>query len=212
MTTITVSVVVVLIGAIILFQTIHVQIIPDFTDKKPYGQYSKFLSTIKNPGPILLSDMYGNDSPSIVSANQLSGLAAKTPTYVPSDLELKTIKTRTDPNGGPLKMATLIYAPKQISLDAKTTVNDVLDYNGLIVVYMKELPNVDRATWMNDYLSSAPGTHEVTIHGQKAIGTNGVPQNGMKSQVIYYDGDAEVIMFSTGYSESDLIKIAESMK
>ena len=206
------SVIVILVAAVILSQTINMQIFPDSTNQKPFGQYSKFLSTIKHPGPTPLSDMYGNDSPSITSANQQAGLNAKIPTYVPSGLELKAIKTKTDPNGGQSSMVTLIYAPKQINLNAKTTITDVLDYNGVIAFYSMESPNIDRAKWMNDYISFAPGAHGITIHGQKAIGTNGVPQNGMKSQVIYYDGDAEVIMFSVGYSESDLIKIADSMK
>jgi hypothetical protein len=210
-TVITVSIVAIFIGAIILPQMFNAQNILDYTEKRPVGEYSKFLSTIKHPPPIQLSDMYGYDSPSISSANQLSGLSAKIPTYIPSDLELKTIKTRMDSGGSPLKMVTLIYTPKQFSLNAKTTVNDVLDYNGVIILYMNELPTVDKAKWMNDYIGSNQGTNAITIHGQKAIGTNGVPQNGMKSQVIFYDENTEVILFSTGYSESDLMQIAESL-
>jgi len=210
--TITALVVVTLVAAAVLSQVIHVQVAPDSAAQKPFGQYSKFLSTIKHPGPIPLSDIYGNDSSSIISANQLAGLNAKIPAYVPSGLELKVIKTKMDQSGGQSNMVTLIYAPKQINIDAKTTITNVLDYNGVIAFYMKDSPDKDRAKWMNDYISSAPGAHAITIHGQQAIGTNGVPQNGMKSQVIFYDGDAEVIMFSVGYSESDLIKIAESMR
>lgn len=208
-TAITVSVIVVLIGAIVLPQLINAQTVPG-SDNRPFGQFSKYLPA-KHPSPVLLSDIYGNNSPSISSANQASGLSAKIATYVPSGLELKTIKTKIDPNGGPSKMVTLIYAPKQVSFDAKTTMNDVLDYNGVIALYMTDLSTGDRAKWMNDYIASIPNTDAITIHGQKAIGTNGVPQNGMKSQVIFYDGNTEVILFSVGYSESDLIKIAESM-
>lgn len=209
--TITVSAIVILIGAIVLPQMIHTQTASDSVGNRPLGQFSKYLPA-KHPPAILLSDMYGNNSPSIDSANQASGLSAKIATSIPLGLELKTIRTKIDPDGGPMKMVTLIYAPKQSSFDVKTTMNDVLDYNGVIALYMTDLSTGDRAKWMDDYIASTPNTHAITIHGQNAIGTNGVSQNGMKSQVIFYDGNTEVILFSVGYSESDLIKIAESMR
>lgn len=206
-----VSAIVVLVGAIILPQMIHAQIVQNSSDQRPFGLFSKYLPA-KHPPPISLSELYGSDFPSIGAADQATGLPAKVATYVPSGLELKTIKTKIGPIGDPSRMVTIIYAPKQVSFDAKTTMYDVLDHNGIIALYMTDLFTGDRAKWMNDYIASIPSTHEITIHGEPAVGTNGIPQNGMKSQVIFFEGNTEVILFSVGYSESDLIKIAESMQ
>ncbi|MDE1818898.1 MAG: hypothetical protein KGI19_09900 [Thaumarchaeota archaeon] len=210
-TAITVSAIALLVGAIVLSPMIQAQISPDSTDKRPFGQFSKYLP-VRHPPAILLSDMYGNDSASIGDANKATGLSAKVATSLPSDLELKKIKTNVESNDGPMKMVTLIYAPKQISFDSKSTMDDVLNANGVIALYMTDLSTADKAKWMDDYIASTPNAHATTIQGQKAVGINGIPENGMKSQVIYYDGNTKVILFSVGFSESELTQMSESMK
>ncbi len=135
----------------------------------------------------------------------------KFPTYTPTSLEMKMAKARIEPENQ-VSMVTLIYAPKQIAINEKSTAEDVLDYNGLIVVYTKELPSFDTVKWIDEYTKNTPNAHPVTVKGAKAVGFDGDPATGKKSQVIFYDGNIQVIIFSVAYQKVDLLNIAESMQ
>lgn len=174
-----------------------------------FGAYTKNLPP-RHPAPSPLSDLYGTTVPSVTDARKLSGMDVKIPTYTPTSLEMKMVKARVEPENQ-VSMVTLIYAPKQIAINEKSTAEDVLDYNGLIVVYTKELPSFDTAKWINEYTKNTPNAHLVTVKGAKAVGFNGDPATGKKSQVIFYDGDIQVIVFSVAHQKADLLKIAESM-
>lgn len=177
--------------------------------QQPFGTYSKNLPP-RHPSPSLLSDLYGATIPSVAVAKQLSGLDIKVPSYTPIDLDLKMVKARIEPENQ-VKMLTLIYAPTQIGINEKSTVEDIMDFNGLIVVYTKELPGFDVTKWIDEYAKNTPTAHLVTVKGAKAIGFDGDPATGKKSQVIFYDGEIQVIVFSVAYQMAELLKIAESM-
>ena len=175
----------------------------------PYGTYSKNLPA-RHPPPILLGDMYGKTAQSSSDASSLSGMTVKTTQQLPSNTELKMIKTRIEPDTQ-FKMVTSIYAPKQIRINENSTFADVMDYNGLIIVQTKEQPNFDISKWIDEYGTQTPGASFVTVHGKKAIGISGDPMLGQRSQIIYYDKDVQVILVSVGHKMHELLKMAESM-
>lgn len=180
------------------------------TGEPPFGAYSSNLSA-RHPPPAPLTTMYGNTVSSVSEASQLSGVLAKNPSYLPPNLELKMIKTKVQPENQ-VEAVTLIYAPKQISINETSTFEDVLDYNGMIIVQAIESSSFDSAKWVDSYGANTPGAKFITVHGAKAIGFDGDPTTGKPSQIIYFDGRTQVIMLSVAHQSAELLKTAESIQ
>lgn len=176
---------------------------------QPNVIYSKNLLQ-HHPPPSLLSDLYGATFPSVAAARQASGLDVKVPSYTPSNLDMKVVKARIEPDNQ-VKMVTLIYVPKQFEINDNTTAEDVLDHSGLIAIYTKMLPGFDAAKWVDQYAKNTPSSQLTTVHGANAIAFEGDPAAGKRSQIIFYDGDIQVILLSLAYQKAELMKIAESM-
>lgn len=180
------------------------------TDQEEYGTYGENLPE-RHPPPRHLIAMYGEPVRSVNDAKQLSLLDVKTPSLIPSNLELMMVNTRIEPENQ-VNMVTQIYAPKEVTINTNSTFEDVMDNNGMIIVHTKELPGFDANKWIDEYVKNTPGAETIMIHGQKAVGFDGDAKTGKRSQAIFYDGGIQVILVSVGQSKATLIQTAESMK
>ncbi len=164
---------------------------------------------IRTPPPTPLPVFYGNTVSDVATASQLTGIQVKAPSYLPTGIELKMVKIKVQSDVN-LKQVALIYAPTSTTVTDDWTFEQVMDSKGIIVIYTQESPSFDKAKWVKDYATSVPGAESKTVHGASAIGINGDPQAGIRSQVIFYDGNVLVLLVSVHYQEAELLKISES--
>lgn len=166
---------------------------------------------VRKAPPRPLDAMYGQSVDSVNTARTLSLLDVKSPLTIPAELELKSVNVRVEPDNQ-LNMVTQIYVPKDVNFDAITTFEDVMNESGIIVVQTKEAPNFDSNMWIDEYVKQTPNAHQITVNGKKAVGFEGDVKTGKRSQVIFYEGDIQVILVSAGQSKATLIQMAESLR
>jgi hypothetical protein len=177
--------------------------------ERPIGTYSKSLPT-RSPLPMTLTDSYGELAVSIDQAKRLSSMEVKTLSKLPKGTELQSVYIKKDAQNDTY-LVTQVYTPREMQVTAYTTFADVMDNNGIIVLYSKEATNFDRQSWLEQY-SKNPNVDVVVINGMNAIAIDGTPENGERSQIMFYDQDVFVNLVSVGYHRADLIEMAKSLQ
>lgn len=182
------------------------------TEIKYLGAYSKNLPS-KNPGPVLLTRLYGDIQPSLAAANlQAPGVIAKEAKYISLGLEKKMVLARNNQAEEPSRLVAEIYAPKSVILNGTSTFEDVLDHQGIIAYSYKQNAGFDPVKWTKEYAAGVKGAVEITVNGKPGIAFYGDPQKGEKSQVLFHDGMMQYSVISVAYQPDELLKIAESMQ
>lgn len=165
----------------------------------------------RHPPPRKLTMLYGEPIKSVADAKQMSTLNVKTSSTIPSQMELKMVNARVEP-ANQVDMITQIYMPKQFTIDSESTFEYVMNNNGVIIVQEKEQFNFDSDKWIDDYVKNTPEAQLISINGHKAVGFNNDPIRGARSEVIFYDGNTQIILVSLGQSLSSLTQIAASLQ
>lgn len=202
---------VVLTGSVIMLQQ-SIDPAKQSTEIKYLNAYSKNLPS-KNPGPVLLTRLYGDVQPSLaVASSKAPDVIAKEAKYLPLGLEQKMILTRTTQDEAPSRLVAIIYAPPTVMLNSSSTFGDVLDHQGIIAYSYKQNPGFDPVKWTKEYAAGVKGAVEIAVNGKPGIAIYGDPQKGEKSQVLFHDGIMQYSVISVAYQPDELLKIAESMQ
>lgn len=165
----------------------------------------------RQPPPRKLTMLYGEPVKSVIDARQMSTLSAKIPSKVPMQMELKLVNARIEPANN-VDMITQIYGPKQFTINSESTFEDVMNNNGIIVVQEKEQSNLDSNKWIDEYVKNTPEAKLININNHEAVGFDNDPSRNARSEVIFYDGNVQIILVSLGQPLSSLTQIAESLQ
>lgn len=161
--------------------------------------------------PPMKLESWGPKYQSFEEAKSASGLAnAFAPSYIPSELNLDSVRVQS---GNGANFMTAFYASKNDTTKDSDSFQDFMKNGGIAIVYMYDPPSetFDRDEWIERYVSEAPdGRHIETINGKPAIVSEGFPDQEITYQVVFYSDDVLVDLISLKYTDTELVKVAES--
>jgi hypothetical protein len=177
----------------------------------PFGLFTYNLPP-RNPPPLPL-DAYGNshDNPSLSTLVSIVSdpSLALIPSYAPADQERKFTMTQSNNDG---EIVSLFYLPSSVDITAISTLDDVLDHNGYVILLL----NNQYSPGLVDALVEEYGYHDsaekILINNFPAFSVTGDPIKGEKSEIMFYDeNEIKIDIFSIAYTPAELVKIAESL-
>lgn len=168
---------------------------------------------VKGPPPMTLDSMYGdviidqsNLDPDIKAPNIHQPIVSPLDVILPPGIELKKTMATGDPDWF-ADMTTTIYGPKDINYENVTTVDDVLDNHGIIIIQAFE-KQYDRDTWLTAFLNQLGNVGELIVKdGTKIVKIHGDPQKGTVSEIIFHKQRMQIDAISVAYNANDLIKM-----
>lgn len=168
---------------------------------------------VKGPPPMTLDSMYGdviidqsNLDPDIKSPNIHQPIVSPIDVLLPSGIELKKTMATGDPEWF-ADMTTTIYGPKSINYENVTTVDDVLDNHGIIIIQTFE-KQYDRDTWLTSFVKQiGDAANLLEQNGNKIVSINGDPQKGTISEIIFHKQRMQIDVISVAYNANDLLKM-----
>lgn len=157
---------------------------------------------IPRRGPIYLS-MY-KVTTTLPDAEHTVGHKINIPSNIPSGQAIKLVKLIPEEN-----IVAVFIAPADMELDDSTSVDEILQKNGILVLYNRMQPTFDADTWMNSWVEQGSGEF-VTVNGIKGVGTEHGPEEWDYSQLQWFYKGIHYNLVS-GMPLADLLKTAESI-
>ena len=169
---------------------------------------------VKGPPPMTLDSMYGEE---VFDQSNLD-LSTKAPkmrhaivspidVLLPPGIELKKTMVEGDP-GWFAEMTTTIYGPKSINFENVTTIDNVLDNHGIIIIQTFEKHKYDRDNWITSFVNQiGDAATLIKQDGKKIVSINGDPQKGIVSEVIFHNQRMQIDAISVAYNANDLLKM-----
>lgn len=191
------------------FQDNYTHDLEDKIAHQPFGTYTQNNQAIREAPPLRL-DAYGEPVLSLNDAKERSSVSVKESSSIPLDLEINQIRMKNDD----IKMITQFYVSKNTPIKNISTFDDVMDSHGIVIIQISQDidPNFNYDVWLDDYAKSRPGMELVDINGVKALAGSGDLSKGIRSEVIFQDGDLQLDLVSIAYPKEVLIHIAQNMR